>query len=146
MRSKTSEWYEVKLRYAKQQEDGSKKNVTELYVVDAISIPEAAKTIVDEMKTYISGEYKILDIKVTPYHEIFFSDADKDDKWFKAKLAFITIDDKTEKEKRSNVTYLVQASSLEKAVKNINEVMGGTMIDYSSVSVQETKILDVFEK
>jgi hypothetical protein len=67
------------------------------------------------------------------------------DKWYKAKLQFITIDEKTDKEKRSSVNYLVQAGSFNGAVKNIDEVMGGTMIDYVIASVSETTLMDVFE-
>ena len=67
------------------------------------------------------------------------------DKWYKAKLQFITIDEKTEKEKRSTVNYLCQAGSFNGAVKNIEEVMGGTMIDYVIASMAETTIMDVFE-
>ena len=99
----------------------------------------------EEMKVFISGDYKITDIKPAAYHEIFFSDMDKDDKWYKAKLMFITIDEKSQKEKRSAVTYLVQSGSLPGAVKNISEVMGTTMIDYEMASVVETQIMDVFE-
>lgn len=145
MRSRTSDWFETKIRYAKTQEDGTQKNVTELYVVDALSFTEAESEILEEMKVYISGDYKITDIKPAAYHEIFFTDMDKDDKWYKAKLQFITIDEKTEKEKRSTVVYLVQAATLGAAVKNIDEVMGGTMIDYAIASVAETQIMDVFE-
>lgn len=145
MRSRTSDWFETKIRYAKTQEDGTQKNVTEQYVVDALSFTEAEGSILEEMKAYISGDYKITDIKPAAYHEIFFSDMEKDDKWYKAKLQFITIDEKTEKEKRSTVTYLVQAATLPAAVKNIGEVMDGTMIDYEIASVAETQIMDVFE-
>ena len=60
-------------------------------------------------------------------------------------MQFITIDEKTEKEKRSNVNYLVNAGTLNGAVKNIDEVMGGTMIDYVIASVAETALMDVFE-
>ena len=70
---------------------------------------------------------------------------DRDDKWYKAKLQFLTIDEKTEKEKRTTVTYLVQAASLNGAVKNIEDVMGSTAIDYDLVSINETQIMDVFE-
>lgn len=65
--------------------------------------------------------------------------------WYKAKLQFITIDEKTEKEKRSNVTYLVEATSLHNALDNIDTVMKGTMLDYVQASVSETTIIDVFE-
>ena len=60
-------------------------------------------------------------------------------------LQFITIDEKTAKEKRSSVNYLVNAGTLNGAVKNIDEVMGGTMIDYVIASVAETQIMDVYE-
>lgn len=145
MRSRTSDWFETKIRYEKTMEDGMQKKVTEQYVVDALSFTEAENSIIDEMSAYISGEFKITDIKPAAYHEIFFSDMDKDDKWYKTKLQFITIDEKTEKEKRSNVNYLVQAGSLPVAVKHVEEVMGGTMIDYVIASMQETQIMDVFE-
>ena len=79
------------------------------------------------------------------YGEIFFSDVDTDDKWFKARLSFITIDEKTEKERRSSVTYLVQAHSVNGAVKHVDEVMKSTMIDYEIAAITETKIMDVFE-
>jgi hypothetical protein len=97
------------------------------------------------MSSYISGEFNVTDIKKAPYGEIFFSDQEMADRWYKAKLQFITLDEKTEKEKRSNVNYLVQAGSFNGAVKNLEEVMGGTMIDYSIVSVNETTLMDVFE-
>lgn len=145
MRSRTSDWFEVKFSYAKTQEDGSQKNVTEVYVLDALSFGEAEKRIVEEMKHYVSGDYKIKNITPASYHEIFFSDNSKDDKWYKTKLQFITIDEKTEKEKRSTIFYLVQGSTTENAQQHINEVMGGTMIDYVVVSINETKIMDVFE-
>ncbi len=145
MRSRTSTWFETKVRYEKTQDDGTLKKQTEQYVVDALSFTEAESTIMQEMSAYVSGEMEIRDIRLASYGEIFFSDAPNDDKWYKAKLQFITIDEKTEKEKRSNVTYLVQAGNLPMAVKHIDEVMGGTMIDYVMAAIQETQIMDVFE-
>jgi len=145
MRSRTAEWFECKIRYEKVMEDGMQKRVTENYVVDALSFSEAEERIIEEMSSYISGEFDVIDIKKASYKEIFFSDDDMADKWYKAKLQFITIDEKTEKEKRSAVNYLVQAGSFNGAVKNIDEVMGGTMIDYVTVSVSETTLMDVFE-
>lgn len=145
MRSRTTIWFETKIRYDKTQEDGRQKPVTEQYVVDALSFSEAEASILEEMKVYISGDYKITDIRPAAYHEVFFSDMDRDDKWYKAKLQFLTIDEKTEKEKRTTVTYLVQAVSLNGAVKNIEDVMGSTAIDYDLVSINETQIMDVFE-
>ena len=145
MRSRTSTWFETKVKYQKTMEDGSEKVVSEAYVVDALSFTEAESAIIDEMSVYVSGELKVSGIGKACYGEIFFSDIDDDDKWYKAKLQFITIDEKSEKEKRSNVTYLVQAKSLARALRYIDEVMGKTMIDYDVVGLNETKLMDVFE-
>ena len=145
MRSRTAEWFECKIRYEKVMEDGLQKRVSESYVVDALSFSEAEERIIEEMSSYISGEFDVIDIKKASYKEIFFADQDMADKWYKAKLQFITIDEKTEKEKRSTVTYLANAGSFNGAVKNIEEVMSGTMIDYVITSVVETNLMDVFE-
>jgi CMP-N-acetylneuraminic acid synthetase len=126
-------------------EDGMQKKVTEAYVVDALSFSEAEERIMEEMSSYISGEFNVTDIKKAAYGEIFFSDQEMADKFYKAKLQFITLDEKTEKEKKSTVNYLVQAGSFNGAVKNIDEVMGKTMIDYVIASVAETALMDVFE-
>ncbi len=145
MRSRTGTWFTTKVRYQKTMEDGSEKVVSETYVVDALSFTEAESAIIDEMSVYVSGEFKVSGITKSNFGEIFFSDVDDDDKWFKAKLQFITIDDKTEKEKRSNVLYLVQAKSLARALRYIDEVMGKTMNDYDVIGLNDTPIMDVFE-
>ncbi|MGN0221333.1 MAG: DUF4494 domain-containing protein [Prevotella sp.] len=145
MKSRTAEWFECKIRYEKTMEDGLPKKVTETYTIDALSFTEAEQRITEEISAYISGEFEVTDLKKTAYKEIFFSEDDGADKWYKCKLQFITIDEKTDKEKRSSVNYLVNASTLNQAVKNIDTVMGGTMIDYVIASVAESPIMDVFE-
>ena len=145
MRSRSANWFECKIRYEKTMEDGLQKKVIETYVVDALSFTEAEQRIMEEMSSYISGEFEVSDIKRAAYKEIFFSDEDLADRWYKTKLQFITIDEKTEKEKRSSVNYLVQAGTLNGAVKNIDTAMGGSMIDYVISSVAETTLMDVFE-
>lgn len=145
MRSRTAMWFECKIRYEKVSEDGLMKKVTESYTVDALSFSEAEARITEEMASYINGDFSVEDIKKAPYKEIFFTEDAAADKWYKAKLAFITIDEHSEKEKRQNVTYLVQAGSLNAAMKNIDEVMGGTMIDYVQCALQETSLMDVYE-
>ena len=145
MRSRTANWFLCKIRYDKVMEDGLQKKVTEQYVVDALSFSEAEANIIEEMSSYISGEFEVVEIDRCVYKEIFFSDDEAADKWYKAKLKFITTDEKTDKEKKSTVNYLVQAGSFEGARKNIDEVMGGTMIDYIIDTVSETSIMDVFE-
>ncbi len=145
MRSRTGTWFTTKVRYQRTMEDGSEKIVSETYLVDALSFTEAESTIIDEMSVYVSGEFKVSGIAKANYAEIFFSDVDDDDKWFRAKISLITVDEKTEKEKRSNVNYLVQAKSLARALRYIDEMMGKTMLDYDVVGLNDTPLMDVFE-
>lgn len=145
MRNRTSEWFETKVRYDRTTEDGRNKKVTEAYTVEALSFTEAESAITKEISNYTSGEFDVKAITRAAYSEIFFSDVDTDDRYYRVKLAFITLDEKTEKEKRTIVVYLVQAASLDKARAYIKEEMNKTMNDYEVVSISETPLLDVFE-
>ena len=145
MRSRTAIWFECKVRYEKNGEDGVPKKVIETYVVDAVSFGEAESRILEEMGKYVSGEIEVVDLKIAQYKEIFFADNNLADKWYKAKLAFITIDEKTDKEKKTSVYYLVNAGNIDAAKKNVDDIMGKSMIDYETKSLSETQIIDVFE-
>ena len=145
MRSRTATWFECKIRYEKMTEDGLPKKVSEVYVVDALSFSEAEERIMEEMSPYIPGEIELVDVKIAPYREVFFADDNLADQWFKAKLSFITIDERSNKEKRTSMMYLVNAGNISSAISNIDKVMSGTMIDYVTTSISATKIFDVFE-
>ena len=144
MKSKVSKYYEVKIQYQKMQEDGKEKKVTEQYVVEALSFTEAESRIIEEMTPYVSGEFDIVSEKIAPYYEILLSENSNDDKWFLSKVAFITIDEKTAKEKKTSQRILVQAETSEKAMDYTKEMFSHGMSDYSIDSVQDTPTLDVF--
>ena len=145
LRSRTAKWFECIVRYERQQEDGTTKKATESYIVDALSFTEAESRITKEMQAYVSGEFEVKNINPCPFSEIFFSDSLNDDRWYKARIAFITIDEKTEKEKLSHVYYLVQASCFDRAKAYIAQVMSAGMMDYVIKSIKETKYSDVYE-
>lgn len=142
---KTAIWFICKVRYEKVGEDGLQKKTTESYVVDAISFGEAEAHITEEMAAFVSGDFEIVDISRAVFKEIFFGGGETADRWYNAKLEFITIDEKTEKEKRSAVAYLVNAGTFDEALKNVKAVMSDTMLDYVTAKIEETKIMDVFE-
>ena len=141
---KISKFYEVKIQYQKTLEDGKEKKVTEQYVVEALSFTEAEARIIKEMTPYISGEFDVVSEKIAPYNEIFLSDKSDDDKWFISKVAFITIDERTAKEKKQTFRYLVQAETSEKAMEYTKEMFSHGMSDYSIDAVQDTPTLEVF--
>lgn len=144
MTSKVSKYYEVKVQYNKMQDDGKEKKVTEQYVVEALSFTEAESRIIEEMTTYISGEFDVVSEKIAPFNEIFLSDRTDDDKWFISKVGFITIDERTEKEKKQTFRYLVQAETSELALDYTKEMFSHGMSDYSIDAVKDTPTLEVF--
>ena len=144
MRSKTSSWFECSVSYEKVQEDGTERRITEKYVVEAFSFTEAEANIINQIVNCVSGELKVKGIVPAQYNEIFFSDADSDDYWFKVKVKFITLDERSNKEKCTNVTYLVQGSGISSAKAYIEEILSSSMLDFDLCGINETKILDVF--
>lgn len=145
MRTKTSDWFEVKMRYDKVHEDGYERKVTESYVVEALSFGEAEKTAIEFLGSYVSGEIQVVNINPMKFQEVFFNEQELCDRYYKAILQFITIDEKTEREKHTQVYYLVQASSFDNCKDTIRTIMDDTMIDYQIASVSETKFIDVIE-
>lgn len=137
-------WFEGKIRYEKTAENGMNKKVTEPYLVDALSFTEAEARLIEEMTPFIQGEYTVSDIKRANYREVFPSDAEEADRWFKCKLMFITLDEKSGAEKKTATHYLVQASNFREAVKRLDECMKGTIVDYEIASITETAIMDVY--
>ena len=137
-------WFECKARYEKMMENGVAKKVTEPYLFDALSFTEAEARIIEEITPYISGEFTVSDIKRAKYSEVFFSEEEAADRWFKCKVAFITLDEKSGAEKESSTQMLVQAADLRDAIKKLDKGMEGSMADYKISSVAETKIMDVY--
>ena len=141
MKTKFSTYFEVKIQYQKLQEDGKEKKVTEQYVVEALSFTEAESRITEEMTLFIDGDFDVVSEKIAPFNEIFLSGNSNDDKWFVSKVAFITIDEKTEKEKKQTFRYLVQAATSELALDYTKTMLNQCLSDYSIDSVQDTPTL-----
>lgn len=139
-----NEWFECKVRYDKTMETGLLKKTTETYMVEALSFTEAERRFIEEMHPYISGEFVVTDIKRSRLAELFESIDSTADRWFRAKVAFITLDEKTGAEKRTAQNILVQAKDFRDAVGCLDKGMEGTLGDWVIVSMTETMIMDVF--
>ncbi|HBJ76816.1 MAG TPA: phage tail protein [Porphyromonadaceae bacterium] len=135
-------WFECKVGYEKTFEDGTRKKVFEPYLVDALTFTEAEARIIEEITPFITGEFIISDIKRAKIAELF--DNPKGDRWFKAKLLFITIDERNGKEKKTPSLVMVKALDFSSALSNLMEGMKGTMADFEVAQMNETNIMDVF--
>ena len=137
-------WFECKVRYVRMLETGMQKAVNEPYLVDALSFTEAEARITEEMQPYISGEFKVDSVKRVRVSEMFFDETG--DRWYKAKVNFVTLDEKKGVEKRTASYMYVQATEFSKALQNLMEGMKGTMSDFEVASITETTLLDVFKE
>lgn len=137
-------WFLCKIKFEKLNENGIKRKVTEPYLVDALSHAEAEARIIKEMEPYLNGEFTVSGIVPAKFSEVFHSEDTTADRWYKGKLAFITIDERSGQERRTSTNVLVQASDLRDAVKRLDEGMKGSMSDYIISSVSETMIMDVY--
>ncbi len=137
-------WFTCKIKYDKVGDEGLMTKVSETYLVDALSFTEAEKRFIEEMEPYMSGEFEVTDIKKTKVAELFESEDSLADKWYKANVALITIDEKTAKEKRTNCPMFIQAANLSDALSNLVKGMAGTMSDYVITNIAETPIMEVY--
>lgn len=138
-------WFTCKISHEKTMENGMNKKVTEPYLVDALSFTEAEARIIEEMTPYISGEFTVAAVAKANYTELFYAEDDINASyWYKVKLGFITLDEKTGAEKKTYTNVLVQAADLRDAVKRLDAGMKGSMSDYIIASVAETPIVDVY--
>ena len=134
--------FECKVTYEKMMENGMQKKVTEPYLVDALQFTEAEARIIEEIQPYITGEFTIKTVSKAKISETFFND--KGDRFFKFKINFITLNEKTGSEKKTAVKMIAQACTLKEAISVLEEGMKNTMADYSIAEVKETMLMDVF--
>jgi len=135
-------WFECKVRYEKTGEDGLPKKVNEPYLVDALSFTEAEARIIEEIKPFVSGEFSVSNIKRSRIAELF--DNPSGDKWYRAKVNFVTLDEEKAVEKKTAVTMMVQAGNLKDALTLLIERLSTTLSDWEVASIAETAIMDVY--
>lgn len=135
-------WFLCKVSYEKILENGMQKKVTEPYLVDALSFTEAEARIIEEMSPFITGEFTVSAVGRERLTEVFFN---KGESYYKVKINFITLDERSGVEKKTPAKMLVEAENIKEAISVFEEKMRGTLSDYVIVSVSETAIMDVFQ-
>ncbi len=136
-------WFECKVTYEKIGEDGLQKKTTEPYLVDALSFTDAETIICDKCEAYASVSFMVASVKRCKYSDVLFND--EGDKWYRCKVALISIDEDKGVEKKITQTLMAQASSLEDALSVIKKEFSNSIMDYTITSITETMILDVFK-
>lgn len=145
METKESTWFEVVIRYDKTTENGLQKKVNEQYTIEAQTFGEAEEDVAKVMAPYVKGDMEIKKINRAAYKEIIFSDKEKDTAWFVAKVDFIILNEKTEKEKKETMVFLVAADTLETARTYTEDVLRTTMYEHEFRTITKSKTIDVIK-
>ena len=138
----TNNWFECKVKYVKVDESGKEKKVSEPYLVDAVSFTEAEARIHIELEKMIHGDFILTNISKSNISELFPNE--NGDRWFKAKTSFVTLDEESGKEKKSNNYMLVEANNVKDAYEFLTEGLSDMLVPFEIPSVTESPIMDVF--
>lgn len=138
----TNNWFECKVKYVKIDENGKEKKVTEPYLVDAVSFTEAEARIHTELEKMIHSDFIVTNISKSNISELFPNE--NGDRWFKAKTTFVTVDEESGKEKKSNNYMLVEANNVKDAYEFLTEGLSDMIVPFEIPSVVESPIMDVF--
>lgn len=139
-------WFECKVSYERQADSMGMKKVSESYLVDALSFTEAEKRIIKEIRPFVSvGELDVVNIRRARIAELFLNEEAEDDRYFRAKVNFITVDEKSGSEKKTSATMIVKSDSLPNAVTELKAQLDSQMASYEIAAVTDTQILDVFQ-
>ncbi|MBF1374246.1 MAG: DUF4494 domain-containing protein [Porphyromonadaceae bacterium] len=139
-------WFECKVSYERQADSMGMKKVSESYLVDALSFTEAEERITKEVRPFVSvGELEVVNIRRARIAELFLNEEAEDDRYFRAKVNFITVDEKSGSEKKTSATMIVKSDSLPNAVTELKAQLDSQMASYEIAAVTDTQILDVFQ-
>lgn len=136
-------WFECKIKYNKIDEaSGKQKQVKEPYLVDAVSFTEAESRMMELMKDDLGDEFLVSDLKKVNYSDIF--NYDDTEQFYKCKVVFVDVDERSGREKRTNNQMLVAAKSVREAYDRLEENLQEVLIPYEIASITASPIIDVF--
>jgi hypothetical protein len=139
----TNNWFECKVKYVKIDEvSGKERKVSESYLVDAVSFTEAEARIHKELEQMISGEFNVTNISKSNVTELYPNE--NGDRWFKAKVTFVDVDEASGKEKKATQYMLTEASNVKQAFEFLEECLSDMIIPYEIPAISESPLMDVF--
>lgn len=135
-------WFECKVKYQKIDDNGRERNVTESYLLDAVSFTDAEARIIAELQTMVRGEFTVTDIKKSKISEVFPFEVGE--WWYRATINLVTIDEEAGKEKKLRTFYLIQADDIEQSLQRLEESLSFLVVPYVTTSIAVSNIVDVF--
>jgi hypothetical protein len=135
-------WFQCKIKYQKEEENGKMKNVSETYLVDAVSYTEAEARIYQELGSIIRGEFEVTAITKSRFVDIFHYD--DNDVWYKCKVTYVVADENSGKEKKITNMMLVTAANVKEAYERIHESLSTMLVPFEVPDISTSPIVEIF--
>lgn len=136
-------WFSCKVKYQKEDEQGRVKNVTEAYLVDALSFTEAEAKIYEEIGQRVMGEFQVTSIAKSRIMDVFeYPDADT---FYSCKVTYMIADADSGKEKKVTNLMVVTAHHVKEAYERIHESLNNMLVTFIVPEVKESAIIEVFK-
>ena len=133
-------WYECKVTHTVISEDGW-KTVTEPYLVEALSVTEAATRITAKLDG--DGDVTIEGVTRKRFQEVFLEEGEWEHPFYLAKVALTTLDEKSGTEREQTFCYLIEAETLKDAMQRLEAELRGGVSDWELLSLSKSPIVEV---
>ena len=136
-----AEWFQTKVKFLRQMDNGLIKAVSEQYLVDAMSFTEAESRIMLEVGEGMR-EVTMMSVARSNIKEVaFYGDTDL---WFKAKVTYVVADEESEKERKVTTYILINAHDVRDAFDRCEEHLKEMLVPFSIPKIEETSFLEVY--
>lgn len=135
-------WYNCKVKFTKETDDGFLKQVSENYLVDAVSYTDAESRIYAIMEDYVRGEFSVASIAKTNLSEVI--NYEDEENWYKCKVTYSTVDADKGKEVKVTSYMLVSAAQVKQAFERIEDNLSSMLVPFDIPAINLTNFVEVF--
>ena len=136
-------WYECKVTHDVMIED-CVKTLTEPYLVEALSVTEAATRITAELEG--DGDGTIEGVTRKHFQEVFLEEGEWEHPFYLTKVALTTLDEKSGTEREQTFCYLIEAETLKDAMQRLEAEFRGGVSDWELLSLSKSPIVEVITR
>jgi hypothetical protein len=137
-----SEWFQTKVKFLRQMDNGLIKQITEQYLVDAMSFTECEARVMQEVGEGMREVTMMSSARSNIKEVVFYGDTDL---WFKVKVTYNLMDEETEKEKKITTYLLVNSNDLKEAYERTEEHLKEMLVPFMIPKIEESPIIDVYQ-
>ena len=135
------QYFETKVKFLRQMDNGLIKSVTELYLVDSMSFTETEKRTIEEVG---DGQREITMMTVTRSTIKEVAEYGDSGEYWKSKIVYILADDESEKEKKITTYLLTEACDLNEACERTHEHLKEMLVPYEITKIEKSAILEIY--